>query len=80
MPIIDPDMTAEQMRHVAMALLQLGFFSGVAGAMCWNVLTWVFCKLADAIQAWEDKRIRIIKARANARALNAWNQSIKNDA
>ena len=64
MPIVDPSMTPDQMRHVAMALLQLGFLSGVAGAMCWSVGAWLCNALADAIQSWENKRARISAARA----------------
>lgn len=80
MPIIDPSMTPEQMEHVAWALAQLAFFSGMAGAFVLLLAFWILDKIGDAILRSEDKRLRIIKARANARALNAWNQSIKTDA
>jgi hypothetical protein len=66
MPIVDPSMSPEQMRHVALALVQLAFFSGLLGAMAWSVGAWLLNGLADAITAWEDKRARIYAARARA--------------
>jgi hypothetical protein len=79
MPIIDPSMSAEQMGHFFDAILMLGFAGGMAGGFAVFLLLWLLDKLCDAILRSEDKRIRIIKARANARALNAWNQSVKGD-
>lgn len=68
MPVIDPSMSPEQMRQIALTLVQLGFISGVAGAMAWSVGAWLLNGLADALTAWEERRIRVIQARARARA------------
>ena len=64
MPILDPSMSPEQVRQIA--LVQLGFLSGVAGAMAWSVGAWLLKGLADSITAWEERRARIAAARARA--------------
>lgn len=69
MPIVDPSMSPEQLEHLAYALIQIGFCSGLIGAAAWTLLMGIFNAIADAITAWEDRRIRVIKARARARAL-----------
>lgn len=71
MPVIDPSMSPEQLRQVALAFAQIGFVSGLLGALVWSIGAWLVHRLADAITAWEDRRIRVIKARARARALAA---------
>lgn len=66
MPILDPSMSPDQVRQIALALVQLGFLSGVAGAMVWSVGAWLLNGLADSITAWEERRARIAAARARA--------------
>lgn len=57
-------MTEIEMQHFA--LLKPAFAGGVLGAICWSFIVRAFVYVADAIQAWEDKRTRIGAARARA--------------
>lgn len=63
-------MTEIDVQHFA--LLKLAFAGGVLGAICWSLVMRVVVDVADAIQAWEDKRTRIgaARARAHVRHLN----------
>ena len=57
-----------QLDHFAWAVIQLGFAAGVAGAVAWSALAWLVNGLADALTAWEQRRMRIAGARARAAA------------
>ena len=59
-------MTNVDMQHFAFAIVKLSVLGGVFGAICSSMISSVIVRVADSIQAWEDKRTRIGAARARA--------------
>lgn len=51
----------------AESFVKLSMLGGALGAICWSFVVRALVHVADAIQAWEDKRARIGAARARAR-------------
>lgn len=56
-------MTEIDMQHFAQSIVKLSMLGGFLGAICWSLVMRGLVGIADAIQAWEDKRIRIATAR-----------------
>ena len=59
-------MTETELQAFALAVAKLAFVGGIVGALCFSLAVRVIARLGDAIQFWEDKRIRIGSARARA--------------
>lgn len=59
-------MTETELQAFAIAVAKLAFVGGIVGALCFSLAVRVIGRLGDAIQSWEDKRIRIGSARARA--------------
>ncbi|WP_406622935.1 hypothetical protein [Acidovorax sp. SDU_ACID1] len=56
-------MTETELQALGASIVKLSMLGGVLGAICWSLLMRALLRVADAIQAWEDKRIRIATAR-----------------
>lgn len=56
-------MTEIELQAFALSIVKLSVVGGFLGAICWSLVVRALVHVADAIQAWEDKRIRIATAR-----------------
>lgn len=56
-------MTETELQAFALSVLKLAFAGGFLGGVVWSVVRSIVVDIADAIQAWEEKRIRIATAR-----------------
>lgn len=70
MLIFDPSMSPQQLAQFGRSVAQLAFVAGIAGAITWSLLMRLCNGVADSITEWEERRIRVITARARARARN----------
>ncbi|WP_406623051.1 hypothetical protein [Acidovorax sp. SDU_ACID1] len=66
-------MTELELQAFALSIVKLSMVGGVLGAICWSLIVRALMHVADAIQAWEDKRVRIgsARARAHVRSINS---------
>ena len=56
-------MTEEELRAFAISAAQLSFAGGFLGGVCFSLVVRIVVGVADAIQAWEERRMRIHQAR-----------------
>lgn len=61
-------MPPDQLEYFAWAVIKLAFAAGVAGAIFWQGCVGLTAWVSARYLAWEEKHLRVIQARARARA------------
>ncbi|GEM_PF-2646624 len=57
-------MSPDQLAYLARGFVELGFWSGVAGAIAWKLVCDCWSVFTDRYLAWEERCMRIAHARA----------------